>query len=293
MINNRTTHLDLPLPHEDNDLIDDVRRLRAALVTLDLFAGTGTAATATKLKNSRSINGVQFDGTEDITITAEAAGGEADTCSGNAGSATKLEAARLINGVEFDGTADITVEDDTKLPLEGIAASAVKLETARTINGVKFDGSANIELIAGLDHSKLPLAGGRITGEDDATNTVTGALTIAGGLGVAKNLHVGGDVNAANFPQGSDIKLKKEIETIKNALDKVRAIRGVMYTDRATGIRRTGVIAQEVQKVMPEVIFDNGDYLSVAYGSLVGLLLQAISELSDRVDDLTPRHKRK
>lgn len=330
----RTTKLDLPLPFVDNDLFDDVTRLREAFNKIDQFAASGTAAasvklitprkingvnfdgsspitvtaeanggtsaacsgnsaTATKLAVARTINGANFDGTENIVVTAVANGGTAASCTGNAGTATKLAVARKINGVDFDGSAAITITDDTKLPSGGTAAAALKLATARSINGVDFDGSANITLPAVPDSTKLPLAGGAITGTTDSTGTTSGALTVAGGVGIAKALNVGGNVIAANFPQPSDSRLKEEIETIENALEKVLAIRGVMYTDKATGARRTGVIAQEVQEVMPEVIFENGEYLSVAYGNLVGLLLQAVSELATRVEDITPRHKRK
>lgn len=73
---------------------------------------SGNAGTATKLATARSINGVSFDGTANITITAAASGG-------NAATATALQTARSINGVSFDGTGNITVTDSTKLPLTG------------------------------------------------------------------------------------------------------------------------------------------------------------------------------
>src|SRR5690606_36377873 len=78
-----------------------------------------TAVAAHRLETARAINGVLFDGTSDITITAEANGGTSAACSGNAATATKLETPRNINGVEFDGTANITVADNTKLSLSG------------------------------------------------------------------------------------------------------------------------------------------------------------------------------
>ena len=82
----------------------------------------------------------------------------------------------------------------------------------------------------------------------------------------------------------SDKRLKENIETIENALDKVTKLRGVFF-DR-NGKRGTGVIAQEVQEVMPEVVHTNQEYLSVAYGNLVGLLIESIKELSAEVKSL-------
>jgi hypothetical protein len=61
------------------------------------------------LQTPRTINGVSFDGTGNIIITAAADGGTAAACSGNAATATKLATARTINGVDFDGSANITI----------------------------------------------------------------------------------------------------------------------------------------------------------------------------------------
>lgn len=323
IIDNRTPVLDLPLPNADNDLFDDVARLRDALTRLDTFAGSGSAAQAAKLTTARKINGIDFDGTANITITAAANGGNAATAgsattatklttartingvefdgtanititavanggtansAGTATTATKLATARKINGIDFDGTADITIADGTKLPVNGIAASTTKLQTARKINGVDFDGTANITI---ADGTKLPLAGGEITGTTESSSASTGALRVLGGVGIAKNLHVGGTVTAVGDVTGfSDIRLKKDIDQIPCALAKTLQLRGVTFTDIATKARRTGVIAQEVQKVIPEAVVQNGEYLAVAYGNLAGLLIEAIRELNDKVDKL-------
>ena len=324
IIDQRTTKLDLPLPYVENDLFDDVSRLREAFNKIDTFAAEGTAAAAVKLINARKINGVLFNGTADITIeddtklpsganavsaTKLAVGSQingvlfdgttpitiADDTKlakgANAVSATKLVTSRKINGVEFNGTADITITDSTKLPSGGTAVAAAKLATARNINGVPFDGTQNITIDT-TDGSKLPLTGGTITGSQNSTSTGTGALRVAGGVGVGGNLYAGGNVVASNVVEPSDERLKTDIESISGALAKVLELRGVTYTDIASSVRRTGVIAQEVQKVLPEAVIQNGEYLAVAYGNIVGLLISAINELSAKVEDITPRHKR-
>lgn len=292
MIDNRTDYLNLPLPHETNRLVDDVQRLSQSLTMLDEALEEG----AHKLKNTVQINGVDFDGTSSITITAEAAGGHADTAdaassAGTASYADALSAPVMINGVEFDGSADITVEDDTKLPANGTASAAEKLATSVKINGVDFDGSADITIDT-EDDTKLPLAGGRVTGTENATSTTTGAIQCDGGISCEKDLYAGGNVTAANVASPSDERLKDDIQSIEGALARVRQLRGVTYTDKATGTRRTGVIAQEVQKVLPEAVLQNGEYLAVAYGNLTGLLISAVNELADRLEEITPRHKR-
>jgi hypothetical protein len=87
----------------------------------------------------------------------------------------------------------------------------------------------------------------------------------------------------------SDERLKDNIETIDSALDKVTNMRGVTF-DR-DGRKGTGVIAQEMQKVMPEVVHDEGEYMSVAYGNLVGVLIEAVKELKAEIEELKHDHK--
>ena len=64
-------------------------------------------------------------------------------------------------------------------------------------------------------------------------------------------------------------------------------MRGVTYNYKSElndGQRGTGVIAQEMQQVMPEVV-EEGEYLSVAYGNLVGVLIEAVKELKEQLDN--------
>ena len=92
-----------------------------------------------------------------------------------------------------------------------------------------------------------------------------------------------------NVTAYSDITLKDDIETIPDALEKVSQIRGVTYNrnDLEDAPRQTGVIAQEVEKVLPEVVSENEDGLkTVAYGNIVGLLIQAVKELKAEVNEL-------
>ena len=87
-----------------------------------------------------------------------------------------------------------------------------------------------------------------------------------------------------NVTAFSDAALKTDITTIDNALDKVAAMRGVFFNK--DGERGVGVVAQEVQKVVPEAVFDGGEYLSVAYGNLVGVLVEAVKDLKSQVEEL-------
>lgn len=80
----------------------------------------------------------------------------------------------------------------------------------------------------------------------------------------------------------SEIRIKSDVETIANALALVSALRGVRFT--MDGSRQIGVIAQEVESVLPEVVrVGEAGQLSVAYGNITGLLIEAVKELAARV----------
>ena len=82
----------------------------------------------------------------------------------------------------------------------------------------------------------------------------------------------------------SDERLKTDIRTIDNALNLVGDMRGVYFN--RDGVAGTGVIAQEIQDILPEVVHDKQEYLSVAYGNMVGVLIEAIKELKKEVETL-------
>ena len=89
-------------------------------------------------------------------------------------------------------------------------------------------------------------------------------------------------ISSGDITAFSDIRLKTNIERIENALDKVCQLSG--YTYNMNNKRSTGVIAQEVEKVLPEVVQDREDgYKTVAYGNMIGLLIEAIKELKEEI----------
>lgn len=105
------------------------------------------------------------------------------------------------------------------------------------------------------------------------------AQTIKGDLAVTGTL-----------TETSDRRVKANFELIENALDKVTSLNGYTYTrtDREdTEKRYTGVVAQEVKAVLPEAVIENADgQLSVAYTNMMGIMIEAIKELTLRVQEL-------
>ena len=158
--------------------------------------------------------------------------------------------------------------------------SNVKLGNTKTMpNGKRFNDVENDWLFFGVHNSYTRLY---YSGSPKVETTSSGVT-------------VTGDINSS-----SDIRYKKNIETIDNALDKVQSLRGVTFdwdndaftedentkkpnfTDRATG-----VIAQDVEKVLPEAVRENEDgFKNVSYGNMVGLLIEAIKEQQAQIDEL-------
>ena len=123
----------------------------------------------------------------------------------------------------------------------------------------------------------------------DSTSKTTGAVIIGGGLGVNNTINAGGDVIAY---ASSDERLKDNIKPIENPLEIISQISGNTFDwnsekQNIYNGKDYGVIAQEIQKVMPELVDtrDNG-YLAVKYDKIVPLLIESIKELKKEIEEL-------
>ena len=167
-----------------------------------------------------------------------------------------------IDGAEIDlssGNLIIDVAGEIDLNADG---GYVNLKDASTTYGRFFNNSGNLLIQSGTT-TAATFSGANVT---FAGTLASGAITSSG------------DVTAF-----SDMNLKSDIRTIPNALDKVSDMRGVYFIK--DGEAGTGVIAQEVENILPEVVKD-GEYKSVAYGNMVGILIEAIKELKAEVEKL-------
>ena len=231
--------------------------------------------------------------------------------SGNASTATTLATARTIGGVSFNGSANINlpgVNTSGNQATSGNAGSATVLQTARTINGVSFNGSANISLsLANLgftgasnanyitNNNQLTNGAGYTTSVGDITGVTAGTNLNGGGSSGSVTLNLDSTitvttVNAGTVNTTSDERAKKDITPITGALNKVQQLGGYSFTLKETDERSSGVIAQEVQKVMPELVQEGAEgLLAVQYGNMVGLLIEAIKEQQAQIDALTAK----
>jgi Chaperone of endosialidase len=131
----------------------------------------------------------------------------------------------------------------------------------------------------------------------------TGTGNVAIGLGAvsttAAKLDVGGAVHASSFPTSSDARFKTNVTPITDALKKVAGINGVTFDwnelyqslGRSTGRREAGVIAQDVEKVCPELVstWHEEGYKAVDYSRLTALLVEAVKELKAKNESLEQR----
>ena len=119
---------------------------------------------------------------------------------------------------------------------------------------------------------------------------VNSSLDCYGTMVAHSNLYCSGDITASgDVTAFSDESVKENIRPIENPLDKVKSINGIVYnrTDLEDKSDKVGFIAQEIIKVLPEVVTENEDgKLSVAYGNITALLIEAIKEQQKQIDEL-------
>ena len=114
------------------------------------------------------------------------------------------------------------------------------------------------------------------------------ALDVAGGVTVAKNLYVGGTIY-----ESSARELKENIKPIMGALGKVLKLEGVSYNKISNGQKEIGLIADEVLKVIPEVVSSkDGKAEALHYSRLTAVLIEAVKELTNKVESLEAQIQR-
>lgn len=127
---------------------------------------------------------------------------------------------------------------------------------------------------------------GTLNLSSNGLNVGSGQLVVTGG-----NVTTSGQFIASNNVTAySDARLKDDIKPISGALAKVMDMRGVTFSYKDTGTRSAGVIAQEVQRSLPEVVYeDENGYLHVAYGNMVSVLIEAVKEMAIKIEALEKR----
>ena len=175
-----------------------------------------------------------------------------------------------IDGTEIDlSSGDLTLDVEGDIILDANGGDVI-FQDDGTVIGHITNSSSDLVIESKVSDKDMIFKG------NDGGSAITALTLDMSGAGAAT---FNNDVTAF-----SDERLKTDIKTIENALEKVSQMRGVTF--KRDGVDGTGVIAQEVQPHLPEVIHDKQEYLSVAYGNMVGILIEAIKDLKKQVDEL-------
>jgi len=165
---------------------------------------------------------------------------------------------QAYSSVLANTTASFTTADETKL--DGIEASADVTDTT------------NVTAAGALMDSELSdLASVKAINQGLATTDSPTFVT----------------VTATDFNTTSDVSLKTNISTFENPLDVLSSLRGVAFDWIDNGKSEIGVIAQEVEKVLPELVSTNKEGIkSVKYGNLVAVLIEAVKDQQSQINEL-------
>ena len=122
---------------------------------------------------------------------------------------------------------------------------------------------------------------------DNTTYTAGNGMSLSGTQFLMSGNYTGSFTATGDITAYSDESLKTNIQVIDGALGKVEAIRGVTFDRIEDGSTSTGVVAHELEAVLPEAVHtDSTGLKSVAYGNITGLLIEAVKELSAQVAEL-------
>lgn len=163
-----------------------------------------------------------------------------------------------------------------------------------SIDGAVFFGST-LQVIGVSTFSNGPvIAGsGSSTGTPNQTLQVTGGAYIGGSVGIGTTnpglcgqLEVVGTICATDFNSTSDVSLKTNLKIIPNSLDKVLNLNGYTFNWRNSNKKSAGVVAQELEKILPELV-GGFQQKTVNYNGIIALLIESIKELNAKIENLT------
>jgi hypothetical protein len=253
----------------------------------------------TGIRNIRTSSDITYNPSQKIFTTNNIrANGTTESTSTSTGALVTSGGLGVAKNIVAGGNVTINGTTESTSTSTGALVTSGGLGVAKNIvagGNVTINGTLNTFGIGGISGSyfrKIPNVGndgvmeiGRYidfhsTNADTSDFTYRIDNTSNGNLSFSGNITVAGTVTA-----NSDEKLKENVQTIENALDKVKNLRGVEYDRKDSGEHQIGVIAQEVERIIPEVVY--GDEIkSVAYGNLVGLLIEAIKDQQNEIDEL-------
>jgi hypothetical protein len=270
------------------------------------FVGTASSAgfafTAFKLDGFDPANlNVSFAQTAGIATFAQKSGVSTDVIGGIA-SVTSL----FVNetGISTLGTVVISAGiitatsggivtyfgDGSKLSNTGASISTNTTNQAQFITYVTGTGSTSGFGVTttGLVFNPSSNSLGIGTTNPTSNLTVQGNISVSGFSTFGSDVFVSGIVTATDFNSASDIRLKENIQKIDNPIDKIIRIEGVTFDWKSDNKSSMGVIAQNIEKVLPQLV-NGGDSKTVNYNGIIGLLIECVKTQQEQIDNLNRR----
>ena len=273
---------------------------------------TGNAATATALETARNIGGVSFDGSANINLPGVNQAGNQDT-TGNAATATTAtnvtvadESSDTSCNVLFTtaATGNLAPKSGTNLTFN--SSSGQLTATSFSGNGASLTSLNASNISSGtISASRVPTLNQDTTGTatnatnfnvaaDNSTNSDHYIIFTGGATGnqrpnsdtALKYNPSSNTLTAGNFNSTSDIALKDNVNIIDNAADMIKNLQGIRWNWKQNGAASLGVSAQNVETVAPELVTNGDDYKSVNYNGLIGILIEAVKEQGNQINDL-------
>ena len=207
-----------------------------------------------------------------------------------------------LNGIEASATADQTATEIRTL-VESASDSNVFTDADHTkLNGIEASATADqsaSEILSLINTSNIYTTGvlGRDSGDYIGWSDNSHLDVYINGNNEFRfeadgDFHADGDVIAYSTTISSDERLKENIEIVPNALEKLESLNGVTFDWKRDGTASAGVIAQNVQQVLPQAVKevkglkDNESFLTVNYHALTSILIEAVKDLSAKVKEL-------
>ena len=175
----------------------------------------------------------------------------------------------IITGVGLATEGGYVGSGATTLDFRGPGMGVVSIDVASGVGTVTVEGGRDIDEVGAANQVLFK----------DNNNIATSSANLQFN---GTNLTCAGTVTA-----NSDARLKKNVETITDALHKTRSLRGVEYDHKNTGDHCLGLIAQEVEEIIPDVVYEDAlGTKSVAYQNIVALLIEAVKDQQRQIDEL-------
>jgi hypothetical protein len=257
----------------------------------NIVGTTDTQTLTNKTLTSPIINGGSFS-SAGITFTGSTSGTTTLQASAVASGVITLPAvtATLVGRNTTDTLTNKTIAADSNTITGLTNASLIN----STISGVSLGSNLNTLSFGGYLTSTgsyngsaartVSVAGTSVnTGNTLVARDISGDFT-AGTITVT-NLTASQTITAQDFNSTSDNRVKENIKTVENSLEIVKSLRGVSFDWKETGKSSYGVIAQELQEVLPELV-KNGEVKSVNYNGLIGVLIEGMKSQQEQINRL-------